>query len=580
MVKKLRFMMTALLMAVCSIGFAAETTETFTPSDFEAVTSTDFSLTLGDITISCSNGTVNADELRVFANQTLTVSTAAGAITKIDFTSEYKQGSKNGLQSFTSDCGNYSVPSKSYTSEWTGSYATIVFTASQQVRISEIVVTYDPEAVVKPDPELSFDPTEIEIDLGDEFTAPTLSAPEGVTVTYESDNENVATVDETTGEVEIVGVGEAVITATSEANDSYSFGSASYLIIVNPYVEKTPAPEGAIFFDAFNHTSYSGGRDGNFTGNAGSGSKITSDATGGVTADNGYCYGAKQCLKFGSANNNGTFTTRAITWKGTAVLTFDAAGWGDKKTNSLAVTVTGADASGDISITLNNGEWSSYSVLLENCDGEFTISFSGKRGFIDDICVMPTELAYTIPNGGLGTLVSDRNLDFSSLNGVNTYYSTGLNDKKNCVAVVKIQGAVEANSPIIIEGSANTKVNIPLAEADASFASISGNMLKGNATESINLDGVNCMIISANDGKFHPCSGGTLAAGKAYLDVDPSELGANAKLSIEEIDADPTAISEVKAQENNGAIYNLQGVRVEKAQKGIYIMNGKKVIVK
>jgi hypothetical protein len=242
--------------------------------------------------------------------------------------------------------------------------------------------------------------------------------------------------------------------------------------------------------------------------------------------------------------------------------------------------VTGADASGDISITLNNGEWSSYSVLLENCDGEFTISFSGKRGFIDDICVMPTELAYTIPNGGLGTLVSDRNLDFSSLNGVNTYYSTGLNDKKNCVAVVKIQGAVEANSPIIIEGSANTKVNIPLAEANASFASISGNMLKGNATESINLDGVNCMIISANDGKFHPCSGGTLAAGKAYLDVDPSELGANAKLSIEEIDADPTAISEVKAQENTGAIYNLQGVRVEKGQKGIYIMNGKKVIVK
>ena len=75
-------------------------------------------------------------------------------------------------------------------------------------------------------------------------------------MTYESDNEDVATVDETTGEVEIVGVGEAVITATSEANDSYSFGSASYLIIVNPYVEKTPAPEGAIFFDAFNHTSY------------------------------------------------------------------------------------------------------------------------------------------------------------------------------------------------------------------------------------------------------------------------------------------------------------------------------------
>ena len=177
--------------------------------------------------------------------------------------------------------------------------------------------------------------------------------------------------------------------------------------------------------------------------------------------NNNQCYGAKQCVKFGSNKNNGTFTTRAISWKGTAVLTFDAAGWGDKKTQTLTVSATGAEVSGDTNITLTNGEWTSYTVVLSNCDGEFTITFSGKRGFIDDICVMPTELAYTVPNGGLGTLVSDRKLDFSNLNGVNIYYSTGLNDKKNCVAVVKIQGAVEANTPILIEGSG--KVNIPIA---------------------------------------------------------------------------------------------------------------------
>lgn len=34
------------------------------------------------------------------------------------------------------------------------------------------------------------------------------------------------------------------------------------------------------------------------------------------------------------------------------------------------------------------------------------------------------------------------------------------------------------------------------------------------------------------------------------------------------------------AAENNGAIYNLQGVRVNKAQKGLYIQNGKKYVVK
>ena len=44
---------------------------------------------------------------------------------------------------------------------------------------------------------------------------------------------------------------------------------------------------------------------------------------------------------------------------------------------------------------------------------------------------------------------------------------------------------------------------------------------------------------------------------------------------------DATAIKGInKAGENNGAIYNLQGVRVKTAQKGIYIRNGKKFIAK
>ena len=40
-----------------------------------------------------------------------------------------------------------------------------------------------------------------------------------------------------------------------------------------------------------------------------------------------------------------------------------------------------------------------------------------------------------------------------------------------------------------------------------------------------------------------------------------------------------TAINGIESS-NNNVIYTLQGVRVEKAQKGVYIMNGKKVVVK
>jgi hypothetical protein len=40
----------------------------------------------------------------------------------------------------------------------------------------------------------------------------------------------------------------------------------------------------------------------------------------------------------------------------------------------------------------------------------------------------------------------------------------------------------------------------------------------------------------------------------------------------------PTAITNVKATANDDAIYTLQGVRVEKVNRGLYIVNGKKVI--
>ena len=42
----------------------------------------------------------------------------------------------------------------------------------------------------------------------------------------------------------------------------------------------------------------------------------------------------------------------------------------------------------------------------------------------------------------------------------------------------------------------------------------------------------------------------------------------------------PTGINAVKADFENGSVYNLNGQKVQKAQKGLYIINGKKVVVK
>ena len=53
------------------------------------------------------------------------------------------------------------------------------------------------------------------------------------TITYSSDNTAVATVDGSTGQVTIVGVGTASITATAAATTNYKEGSASYTLTVN-----------------------------------------------------------------------------------------------------------------------------------------------------------------------------------------------------------------------------------------------------------------------------------------------------------------------------------------------------------
>ncbi|MGM9873268.1 MAG: chitobiase/beta-hexosaminidase C-terminal domain-containing protein [Muribaculaceae bacterium] len=70
---------------------------------------------------------------------------------------------------------------------------------------------------------------------GADFVAPVLTNPHGLTVTYVSDNEAVAVVDENTGEITVeTGTADvtATITATAAAQGNYAASTASYTIVV------------------------------------------------------------------------------------------------------------------------------------------------------------------------------------------------------------------------------------------------------------------------------------------------------------------------------------------------------------
>ena len=149
-------------------------------------------------------------------------------------------------------------------------------------------------------------------------------------------------------------------------------------------------PNTIVFQETFDKTTGTGGRDGKFSGSIAQGT-IKYDNDGWAAATK--CNGANQCVKFGTGSDNGVLTTPAISLDGAsyALLTFNAAGWGDSNKNKLAITANaGFELSGDNNITeLVNEEWEEYSVLIKVTDANATLqlTFTGKRGFLDDVVV-------------------------------------------------------------------------------------------------------------------------------------------------------------------------------------------------
>ena len=88
------------------------------------------------------------------------------------------------------------------------------------------------KALEKTDPELAFDVDSVSVEAGTaDFTAPDLSNPYGLDVTYSSSNKSLATVDATTGSVAIGETpGMVTITANYDGDELYKSSSASYVI--------------------------------------------------------------------------------------------------------------------------------------------------------------------------------------------------------------------------------------------------------------------------------------------------------------------------------------------------------------
>lgn len=232
-------MFTTLLLAVFSEAYAG--TVVFQPPIDKG--NSQKKITKDGITINTDKGYVNDvyETYRFYKRSVTTISSTVGNITKIEFSCtayDNAQYGPGGWHLANDSLGRYSCRGKIGT--WTGNATSIKMVASfNQVRATKIVVTYGSATNTKTTTTLTFDNTNNYIfaqGSGEHtFVNAASLAPvvTGATVSYSSDNENIATVDEH-GKV-VVGSdqsGTATITATYAGNSQYSGSKDSYTIKV------------------------------------------------------------------------------------------------------------------------------------------------------------------------------------------------------------------------------------------------------------------------------------------------------------------------------------------------------------
>lgn len=168
-------------------------------------------------------------------------------------------------------------------------------------------------------------------------------------------------------------------------------------------------------------------------------------------------------------------------------------------------------------------------------------------------------------------------LDFTNVSGIEAYVVSGLTESS---ASIKKVNKVPAGEGIILKRTGTDEsFDIPFAE---SAEPIAKNYMVGVTKEKDMTNVTNAYILSG--GLFYECNGGKLAAGKAYLNDENGVWAAAAagapSFSII-VDGETTGIENVKGEAiTNSQYYTLDGRRVAAPTKGIYIVNGKKVVVK
>jgi len=142
-----------------------------------------------------------------------------------------------------------------------------------------------------------------------------------------------------------------------------------------------------------------------------------------------------------------------------------------------------------------------------------------------------------------------------------------------------VTGAVPAGTGLLLKGTASAEVAIPVA-ATAGFDVTANKLVGVTASETLDAKGGYVLMTSPSLAFYQNNNDFTLSANSAYLPAGFD--GTSAPVFLLFSGSEATGINAVQGSQSkaNGEYYNLNGQRVDQPTKGLYIVNGKKVVVK
>lgn len=246
----------------------------------------------------------------------------------------------------------------------------------------------------------------------------------------------------------------------------------------------------------------------------------------------------------------------------------------------------------EINIIPDNG----YEIEYVTLDGyDITSQISGNKLFLEISAdselnvvfkLIDSSINIIIGSTGNTTFCSKYNLDFSNVEGIKVYTATAYNSIKDEITLVKVRTSKTAMG---LYASGNPGIyQIPIIDESRDN---SLNMFVGvneETTISTTDGSYTNYIYTKPSGKeagfYKVTSDRTIPAGKAYLQIPTAWLNEETTSEAKAVklvfdDGESTGIDEVnRVESKEDVIYDLQGRRVLNPSKGIYIINGRKVV--